>query len=148
MVELWEEVSWARAAAIMAKAWAARAERMARESVILLASTHGEANEVAWKVSLLEGEFAFVRKTQDMVEAKLLSLVDRAADADQWQDEAEGQCEALAKELAILRIRGFELCLTIVGTPQQAPCMKECSLLPLAIPRWLCSLPRSGRRCP
>jgi hypothetical protein len=47
MVELWEEVSWARAAAIMAKAWAARAERMAREIVILLTSTHGEANEVA-----------------------------------------------------------------------------------------------------
>jgi hypothetical protein len=32
------------------------AERMAHKSVILLASAHGEADEVAWKVSLLEGE--------------------------------------------------------------------------------------------
>jgi hypothetical protein len=46
----------------------------------------------------------------------------------------------LVKELTLLWIRGSELCLTIVGTPPWGPCTRECGLLPLAIPRWMCSL--------
>jgi hypothetical protein len=50
----------------------------------LLASTHGEADEVARKVTLLEGELAVVRQARDTAEAKLLSLVYMATDAD-WR---------------------------------------------------------------
>jgi hypothetical protein len=52
---------------------------------------------------------------------KLLGLVDKAADADQRWEEAEGQCEDRAEELSLLRIRGSVLCLTMVGTPQWSP---------------------------
>jgi hypothetical protein len=54
------------------------AERMAHKSVILLASARGEADEVAWKVSLLEGELVVACGAQDTIEAKLLGLVDKA----------------------------------------------------------------------
>jgi hypothetical protein len=35
---------------------AAQAERMAQEKAVLLATTHGEADEVAQRVFILEGE--------------------------------------------------------------------------------------------
>jgi hypothetical protein len=47
---------------------------------------------------------------------------------------------ALVEELTLQRIKGFELCLTIVGTPQWGPCTRECGLLPPARLRWLCGL--------
>jgi hypothetical protein len=59
-VELWEEVSWVRATAIMV---GAQAERMAQERAVLLAFAQGVVNEVAQKVS------------------QLPSLVDNVADA-------------------------------------------------------------------
>jgi hypothetical protein len=42
----------------MVEAWPAQAERRPRESGVSLASTRGEANKVARKVTLLEGELA------------------------------------------------------------------------------------------
>jgi hypothetical protein len=82
VIKLREEVTWAWVTVVMAEAWTARAERKARESVVLLSSAHGEADEVAWMVTLLKGELAVAHQTQDMTEAKLPDLVDRAADAD------------------------------------------------------------------
>jgi uncharacterized protein YigA (DUF484 family) len=67
----------------MAEAQAARAERMAQESVALLASIHGEAGEAAQNISLVEGELAVARQAQDTAEAKLPDLVDKAVNADQ-----------------------------------------------------------------
>jgi hypothetical protein len=46
------------------------------------ASTHEEANEVAWKFSLLEDEPTVARQARDTAEVKLPGLVDRAANAD------------------------------------------------------------------
>jgi hypothetical protein len=56
---------------------------MARKSVVSLASSHGEADEVAQKVSLLKGELAVVRLAWDTAEVKLPGLVDRTVDIDQ-----------------------------------------------------------------
>jgi hypothetical protein len=52
--ELQEEVTRVWAVTIMAEARAARVESMAKEKVILLASTHRKADETAWRVSFLE----------------------------------------------------------------------------------------------
>jgi hypothetical protein len=82
MVELQEEVTRARAVAIMAGARAAQAESMSQESAILLGSTRGEADEASRKVSLLDGELAVARLAWDTTEGKLSSLVDKASDAD------------------------------------------------------------------
>jgi hypothetical protein len=62
-----------RAATVIAEA---RAKMGAQESVASLASAHREADEVVWKVTLLEGELAIMRQAQDMAEARLLGLVD------------------------------------------------------------------------
>jgi hypothetical protein len=56
---------------------------MAQERAVLRASAHGDADEVARKVSLLEAEHAIARQTRDIAGAKLPSLVDKAAAADQ-----------------------------------------------------------------
>jgi hypothetical protein len=90
---------------------------MAKERGILPASAHREADEAVWKVSLLEDKLTVARQAWDAAEVKLLGLVDKAAAADRWQEEAEGQCEALVDELTLLQIRGSELYLTIVGSP-------------------------------
>jgi hypothetical protein len=67
----------------MARAQASQAERMAHESAVLLSSAHGEADEAAQKVSLLEGVLTGARQAWDTVEAKLPGLVDKAVDADE-----------------------------------------------------------------
>jgi uncharacterized protein YigA (DUF484 family) len=90
---------------------------MAKERAILLASAHGEADEVAWKVSLLEGKLAVARQAWDAAEAELPNLVDKAATSDRRWERAKRQCECLVEELTLLQIRGSELCLTIVGAP-------------------------------
>jgi hypothetical protein len=54
-------VTQAQATAVMAEARAAQAEKRARENVVSLASAHGEADEVAQKVTLLESELVVVR---------------------------------------------------------------------------------------
>jgi hypothetical protein len=47
VVELREEVTRAREAGVMEETHAAQVERMARERTILVATTHGEADEAA-----------------------------------------------------------------------------------------------------
>jgi hypothetical protein len=69
---------------------ATRAERRAHESVISLDSARGEADGVARKVILLEGELTVVRQAQDMAESKLPGLVDKAVDVERRLEEAEG----------------------------------------------------------
>jgi hypothetical protein len=82
-VEVHEEVTWARVAAIMVETRATRAERMAQEMVVLLATTHGEAYEVAQRVSSLEGKLMTVCRAQDAAEEKLPILSAKAAAAEQ-----------------------------------------------------------------
>jgi hypothetical protein len=74
----------------MARAQASQAERMAHESAVLLSSAHGKADEVAQKVSLIEGVLAGARQARDTVEVKLPGLVDKAVDIDERWEEAEG----------------------------------------------------------
>jgi hypothetical protein len=50
-----------QAAAIMVETRAARAEMMAQERLVLLATAHGEANEAAQRVSTLDSELMTVR---------------------------------------------------------------------------------------
>jgi hypothetical protein len=82
VVELWEEVTWVHVATIMARARAARAKRMAHEKAILLASAHREADVVARKISLLEGELVVALQVWDTTKVKLLGLVGQVATAD------------------------------------------------------------------
>jgi hypothetical protein len=82
VAELREKVTRAHATAVMAGARAIREEKIAQERVVLLASTRGEANEVAKKPSLLEGELVVAHWAQDTAEAKLPSLVDTATAAN------------------------------------------------------------------
>jgi hypothetical protein len=83
VAELREEMTRARVAAVMAGSRATWAKKIVQERVVLLASTHGEADLVARKASLLEGGLVATRQDWDEAEAKLLSLVDTAATTDQ-----------------------------------------------------------------
>jgi hypothetical protein len=74
------EVVLSQVAVVMAEARATRAKRGARESVISLASARGDADEMTWKVTLLEGELAVTCETWDMDESKVPGLTDRAVD--------------------------------------------------------------------
>jgi hypothetical protein len=67
----------------MVETRATRAERMAQEMVVLLATTHGEAYEVAQRVSSLEGKLMTVCRAQDAAEEKLPILSAKAAAAEQ-----------------------------------------------------------------
>jgi hypothetical protein len=82
-----------------------------------LATAHGEPDEVAQRVSFLEGELVAVRQAQDTAEEKLPSLADKAVAADQQWVVVEEQCELLVHDLTLLNLRGFELCMTIIGNP-------------------------------
>jgi hypothetical protein len=71
------------AAAVMTGARTTRAERMPREKAVLLASPHGEADEVARKMSLLEGGLAVARLAWDPAEVKLRAwLTERSPPID------------------------------------------------------------------
>jgi hypothetical protein len=72
----------------------------------LLAFAHGEAEEIARKVTPLEGEHAVARQARGATEAKLPGLVDRSVDADQRWEEDEGECAGLVELLTLLWIRG------------------------------------------
>jgi hypothetical protein len=61
VAELREEVTWVWVAVIMAEARAAPAERIPQERVVLLATTHGEEDEAAQRVSALECELMVAR---------------------------------------------------------------------------------------
>jgi hypothetical protein len=74
VAELQEEVTRARVATVMAEARATQAEKMAQESFVLLATAHGEADMVAWRVSVLEGELMATRWAWDAAKEKLPNL--------------------------------------------------------------------------
>jgi hypothetical protein len=76
VAELQEEVTQVHATAIMVGAQTPRAERVAQERDVLLASACVEADEAVQRVSLLEGELVAVRRAQDTTEEKLSSLVE------------------------------------------------------------------------
>jgi hypothetical protein len=121
VAELREKVTPAWATAIMVGARIAWVDRMALEKTIPLASARGEADEVAQKISLLEGKLEVACQAWDGVEAKLSGMADWAAATDRRQEEVEGQCAHHIEELTLLRLRGSELCLTIVNAPSQDP---------------------------
>jgi hypothetical protein len=56
VAEIQEEVTRAWEAAVMVGPHTAKAERMAQERAVLLGTIHGEASEVAQRVSTLESE--------------------------------------------------------------------------------------------
>jgi hypothetical protein len=58
----------------MAETRAARAEKMAQERAVLLATVHSEVDEVAERISILEGDLVAVRQAQDAAEGKFMSL--------------------------------------------------------------------------
>jgi hypothetical protein len=85
VVNLWEEVTRARAAFVMAEARTARVEEIAHERAILLATAHEANNKAAQRVSSLEDELVAVHRARGMAEEKLPSLAAKVAVADQQQ---------------------------------------------------------------
>jgi hypothetical protein len=110
----------------VAEDWAALAEREARErvsrveaeSATTLASSRGEVEDLAWWIALFEGGLAEVRNSRDMTEEKSWGLTDTVTDAEWRLEESKRECREQVKELTLLQIRGFELCLTVVGPPR------------------------------
>jgi Flp pilus assembly secretin CpaC len=95
VAELWEEVTQVWAAVIVAEACIARAEKMAQQRVVLLATACGEANEVAQGVSILEDELVTTRWAQDVAKEEFPGLAAKAAAADRRRVAIEEQCERL-----------------------------------------------------
>jgi hypothetical protein len=104
VVELWDEVTRVRAAAVMVETRAAQAEEMAHERAILPAPTHGEANKAARRVFALEGELGTTCWARGVAEEKLPSLAAQVAAADQRLVGAEEQCEHQVHELTLLNL--------------------------------------------
>jgi hypothetical protein len=115
VVELPKEVTQAWAAAIMVEARTTQVERLAQDRAVLLATTHVEVDEVAQRVSFLEGELVAACPAWDVVKEKLPSLAAKASAVDRRWVAAEEQCESLVHELTLLNLRGSELCVNISG---------------------------------
>jgi hypothetical protein len=105
VAEVREEVTWPRVAAIIVETHATRAERMAQERVVLLATARGEVYEVAQRVSSLEDELVTTSRAQDASEEKLLILSAKAAAAEQRRVAVEEHCECLVHELSLLSLK-------------------------------------------
>jgi hypothetical protein len=75
---------------------------MAQEKAVLLATTHGEADEVAQRVFILEGELVAMRWAQHVIEEKLLGLAARVATTNPQWEAIEEQYERLVHELTLL----------------------------------------------
>jgi chromosome segregation ATPase len=110
MAELREEVTRAQATVVMLSARAAHAEGMAREKIVLLATTRGEVAEATQRVSILGDELMAARRAWDVAEEKISSLMTKAATTDQRWEAVEEQWERLVHELTLLSLRGSELC--------------------------------------
>jgi hypothetical protein len=70
--------------------WEAR-ERVSRievEGAAVLASAHGEAEDLAQRVALLEGELAEARQAREAAEENSRGLSDTVTDAEQWMGES------------------------------------------------------------
>jgi prophage DNA circulation protein len=59
------------------------------ESATSLVIVHGEADESAQRVALLEGEFMDAHQTRDMAEANFQGVSDRAINANLWREDAD-----------------------------------------------------------
>jgi hypothetical protein len=59
------------------------------ESTTSLVIVHGEADESAQRVALLEGEFMDAHQTRDMAEANFQGVSDRAINANLWREDAD-----------------------------------------------------------
>jgi hypothetical protein len=66
-----------------------RVSRVAVESTAALASGHKDAEGLAQKIALPEGELAKVRRAWELAEGNSCDLSDAAADAEQWWEESE-----------------------------------------------------------
>jgi hypothetical protein len=95
-----------------------RVSRVEAESATTLASSRGEVEDLAWWIALFEGGLAEVRNSRDMTEEKSWGLTDTVTDAEWRLEESKRECREQVKELTLLQIRGFELCLTVVGPPR------------------------------
>jgi hypothetical protein len=67
----------------MAEGHTGRVEKLPQESVVLVATAHREADEVARKFSILESELVAAHRARDAAEEKLPSLAAKVAAADQ-----------------------------------------------------------------
>jgi hypothetical protein len=59
------------------------------DSVVMLASTHEEAEGFVRKIVLLKGELAEVHRAREVAEENSRSLSDVAADAERWHEDSE-----------------------------------------------------------
>jgi hypothetical protein len=96
-----QEAATARGSAMIlvkdAEDQAALVEREAQErvswveadSVVMLASTHEEAEGFVRKIVLLKGELAEVHRAREVAEENSRSLSDVAADAERWHEDSE-----------------------------------------------------------
>jgi hypothetical protein len=89
VVELWDEVTRARAAVVMVRARAAQAEGMVREKAVLLATAHDEAAGVTQMVSILGNRLAIMSQAKDVAEEKISSLTSEVATANQRREATE-----------------------------------------------------------
>jgi hypothetical protein len=84
-----------------------------------LASACEDVEGLVWKVTLLEGELAEVRRAQKVAKEKFCSLSDASVDGAQRLAVSEMEHQEQFEELSLLRAQSTELCLAIVG-PSQA----------------------------
>jgi hypothetical protein len=104
---------------------AALKEREARESMLRveaknttsLASVHEDAEGLVRKIPLLECELAEAHWAREVAEENSHGLSDLSADAEQRREVSERECGEQFEELTLLRTRGSELYLAIVGPP-------------------------------
>jgi hypothetical protein len=92
-----------------------RVSTVEEESTAALASAHGEAEDLAQRVALLEGELAVVCQSRDMTKEKSRGWTDAVADIEQQLEESKKECQEQVEELTLLEIRGSKLCLAVVG---------------------------------
>jgi hypothetical protein len=88
------------------------------ENTATLASCREDAKGLVRKVTLLEGGLAEARQAREAAEEKFHSLSDTSADGARWLMVFERERRKQFEELSLLRARGSEPCLTIVGSPR------------------------------
>jgi hypothetical protein len=111
------------------------------ENVAMLASIWEDAEGLARKVALLEGELAGVHRAWEVAEEKFRSLSGMSAKGAWRLVVSEMERREQFEELSLLWAWGTELCLTIIRPSQ----MK--SPLSVRMPGWLGSSPRFGQPC-
>jgi hypothetical protein len=82
---------------------------------VALASPREDAEGLAQKVALLEGELAEGRRAQEVAKEEFCSLSDASADDARWLVVSEMEHQEQFKELSLLQAWSTELCLAIIG---------------------------------